>query len=222
MAFDLDGTLYPNYRLYFRLIPGILAHPRFLGAFAAVRRRFHSLALDPVPGAVSFYEEQAALMGEILGEPGGRILKKTERLIYRGWEGCFSRIRLFPGVRETLRAFRGAGLKLALLSDFPPWNKIALLGLEGFFDVLLASEKTGRLKPSPLPFNALASSLALNPQEILYVGNSPRYDAAGSLAAGMRAALIRRSPLSTGCSQGTGGAELIFRDYRQLQEYVLG
>jgi hypothetical protein len=43
----------------------------------------------------------------------------------------------------------------------------------------------------------------------------------------MKAALIRRNIFSTGRADtgdgaGTGGADFVFRNYRQLQKYVLG
>ncbi|MDR2662644.1 MAG: HAD family hydrolase [Treponema sp.] len=233
VAFDLDGTLYPNYRLYCRLLLSFLVHPRFFYVFARVRHKLHRRELSgdpvpPVPGA-SFYEVQAAMMGAILGRDPRQVREQAERLIYRCWEARFSRIRLFPHVRETLSLLRGAGLKLALLSDFPPARKVSLLGLEGFFDVLLSTEDTGALKPSPIPFAALIRALSCKPEEILYVGNSPRFDAGGARAAGMKTALIRRGILSTGrwpaCSREPGPrgwADFVFRDYRQLREYVLG
>jgi putative hydrolase of the HAD superfamily len=233
VAFDLDGTLYPNYRLYCRLLLSFLVHPRFFYVFARVRHRLHrgepfgGGPVPPVPG-VSFYDLQAAMMGAILGRDPPQVKEQAERLIYRRWEAQFSRIRLFPHVRETLALFRGAGLKLGLLSDFPPVRKVSLLGLDGFFDVLLSTEDTGALKPSPVPFAALIRALSSRPEEILYVGNSPRFDAAGAGAAGMKTALIRRSAPSTGRYQASPPGEppvrvdFVFRDYRQLREYVLG
>jgi putative hydrolase of the HAD superfamily len=217
VGFDLDGTLYPNYRLYGRLIPRVLRHPRFYRAFVEARHVLHRRE-EAVP---SLYGEQAALMAAALGEDPAAVRQKAERLIYRGWEGLFSGIRLFPQVKETLAVFRRAGLRLAVLSDFPPVRKISLLGLDGCFDVLLAAEETGSLKPSPVPFTALARALSLPPESILYVGNSARYDAAGARRTGMKTALIRRSPFSTGFS-GAGRADFVFRDYRQLRVYVLG
>jgi len=95
------------------------------------------------------------------------------------------------------------------------------LELDGFFDLVLCSEKTGALKPSGVPFAAMARSLKLLPEEILYVGNSPRYDVEGAKKAGMKAALIRRSLFSTGQAHHDGGADFVFQDYRQLREYVL-
>jgi len=221
VAFDLDGTLYPNYRLYLRLFPFLLRHPRFFATFVSVRRQLHNPGREPAEG-MSFYEEQAALMAEILGQNPQEIKEKTERLIYLGWEKLFFGVKPFPLVRETLAAFCQAGLRLAILSDFPPERKICLLGLEDFFQLILSTEETGRLKPSGVPFAALARSLKLEPQEILYVGNSPRYDVVGARLAGMKTALIRRNMLSTGYSPNTEGADFVFRNYRQLREYVLG
>jgi putative hydrolase of the HAD superfamily len=220
VAFDLDGTLYPDYRLYRRLLPSFLTHLRFFKAFAQVRHQLHREGTGTSPA--SFSDEQLSRMASILGKEKTAVRQKMEKLVYRHWEDQFSRIRLFPHVTETLAAFRQAGFKLALLSDFPPARKIELLGLGGHFDVLLSTEETGSLKPSSVPFAALVRAMALPPAEILYVGNSYRYDVAGAKAAGLGAALIKRSILSTGHCPSTAGADFVFRDYRQLQEYVLG
>jgi len=221
VAFDLDGTLYPNYRLYRRLFPFLLRYPRFFAAFVSVRGQLHRLEWEPAAGA-TFYQEQAALMAKKLGQKPEEIKEKTESLIYRGWDALFSGVKPFPLVRETLAAFRQAGLKLAILSDFPPARKISMFGMDDFFELVLSTEETGRLKPSGIPFEALARGLKLEPQEILYVGNSPKYDAAGARLAGMKTALIKRSIFGTGYCPNTGGADFVFRNYRQLREYVLG
>jgi len=223
VSFDLDGTLYPNYRLYRRLIPFLLRHPFFYTAFTMVRNKLHNPQWTETalaPGS-SFYDEQAALMAEILHQKQTPVREKAERVIYSRWEKLFSGVKPFPFVRETLSAFRNAGLRLAVLSDFPPGRKISFLGLDGFFEVVLSTEETGRLKPSGVPFAALAKALNLEARDILYVGNNPRYDAAGARLAGMKTALIKRSVFSTGHCSNTGGADFVFRDYRQLQEYVL-
>jgi putative hydrolase of the HAD superfamily len=226
-AFDLDGTLYPNYRLYRRLLPFLLMRPVFYAAFNQARHRLHSpewTETVPLPDS-SFYDEQASLMAEILRQKPKLVREKAERLIYAGWDSLFSGVKPFPHVRETLAAFREAGLRLAVLSDFPPGRKISLLGLDSFFEVVLSTEETGRLKPSRVPFAALSKALNLEAPEILYVGNSLRYDAAGARLAGMKTALIKRSVFSTGFCPKTGpeagAVDFVFRNYRQLQEYVL-
>ena len=159
-------------------------------------------------------------MAEILGAKDALEVKaRVDSLIYHNWELHFKKIRLFPGVKETLEGFKEAAIKLAMLSDFPPQRKLAFLGLGNMWDAVLCSETVARLKPDPAPFAALADCMGLAPQNILYVGNSAAYDIAGAKNAGMKAALI------ASCAQKLrykGNADFVFRTYRQLYQYVIG
>ena len=240
VAFDLDGTLYPNYSLNGRLIPFALKNLRLLLAFGKARKILHSERNGPAQtgsratgpdtgpaggGRAGFYDEQAALVADIVGAEPEIIRDKIENLIYRGWERHFKKIKLYPGVLETLDAFRRAGLKLGLLSDFPPEAKLEYLGIGACWDAVLCSEQIGSLKPKSAPFAELARALDLEPGKILYVGNSFRYDVIGAKKAGMSAALINRTLFSTGAG-GKGGergfrADFVFYDYRQLYNYML-
>jgi putative hydrolase of the HAD superfamily len=223
VAFDLDGTLYPNYSLNIRLIPFTLRSARLLLAFGKARSIHHSERTATVQA--DFYAEQAALVAEILGEEPGVIKEKIEKLIYRGWESHFKKIRLYSGVLETLEAFRSAGLKLGLLSDFPPEAKLEYLGIGSYWDAVLCSERVGCLKPESAPFLELAKALDAEPGKILYVGNSFHYDVIGAKKAGMSAALIKRTLFSTGTSfarkKTDFQADFVFDHYRQLCNYVL-
>jgi putative hydrolase of the HAD superfamily len=227
IAFDLDGTLYPNYRLYIRLFPFLFTGgTRLLWAMGKARNILRGQdvrsAKPPLPGdpvGEGFYDLQARLMAEILGEDPAVVRDRTERLIYRGWEPLFRRIAPFKWVRQTLEELKAAGYKLGLLSDFPPETKLAALGLDGFWDALICSESVGRLKPDPAPFLALAKAMALPPERLLYVGNSLPYDIIGAKNAGMQAALIT-SPLKKRRGR-TGNADFVFSGYRQLAAYVL-
>jgi len=227
VAFDLDGTLYPNFRLYARLLPFMVKEHRLLRAFGKARKMLrknfsmeesgeHSSEKKPKE---DFYDIQAGILGKILGCSMEEARERAEKLIYRGWEPLFRKIRLFPHVLETLDAFRKEGIKMGLLSDFPPEIKLKNLNLSGFWDVVICSEQTGRLKPDVKPFLDLAAMMGSAPEQILYVGNSVPYDVEGSRKAGMKSAHI--------CSRlrksfSSGSADFVFYDYRQLCEYVLG
>jgi putative hydrolase of the HAD superfamily len=228
LAFDLDGTLYPNYRFYIRLVPFVFKELRLLRAFGKARDRLR--AGEGKGTGEDFYSRQARLMAEILREPPEEIREKVRRLIYRGWEPAFRKIKLYPHVEETLRAFKAAGIKMGLLSDFPAGEKLKNLGIFEFWDTVLCSEVIGELKPDPLPFGELARCMGFPPEEILYVGNSFPYDVAGAKRAGMGAAWIRsgkkRLSLKTSIENsikpgGPPEADFVFSDYRQLQDYVL-
>jgi putative hydrolase of the HAD superfamily len=214
VAFDLDGTLYPNYRFYFRLLPFIIREHKLLRAMGSARDTLRSAAHEG-----RFYDLQARIMADILKDDPGKIYTKTEQLIYRGWEPLFKKVRLFPQVPETLQALKSDGLKLGLLSDFPPYKKLEYLGLSDYWDVVLCSEETGRLKPDPIPFMALSEALQVPPERILYVGNSVEYDIRGAKKAGFKAALVQ-NPLFF-FRRKVPEADFIFKDYRQLRCYVL-
>lgn len=217
VAFDLDGTLYPNYRFYLQLVFFALKEHRLLIAMGKARDILHS-AVDKSGDAAGFYELQARLMAEILKDDPDIVREKTEKLIYRGWEPLFRNIKLYAHVKESLAAMRDAGLKLGLLSDFPPERKLEYLGLGGLFDAVLCSEASGHLKPAPEPFLELAKALCEDTSRILYVGNSVSYDILGAKGVGMKTALIRApSPLR----RGTGGADIVFSRYRTLRNLVL-
>ncbi|MDR2746990.1 MAG: HAD family hydrolase [Treponema sp.] len=217
VAFDLDGTLYPNYRLNFRLIPFALRELPLLLAFGKARNRLRGKGCPReffLPGE-DYYDAQARLTAAQLGADTVKTKEKLDRLIYRSWESHFTRIKLFPHVRETLEKLRRGGLKLALLSDFTPEGKLKALGLEDLWDLVLCSERIGALKPDPLPFESLARGLGLEASRILYVGNSLSYDVRGAMNAGLKTALIR--PWG-----GRSAADFVFFDYRKLAQYVLG
>jgi putative hydrolase of the HAD superfamily len=220
VAFDLDGTLYPNYSLNIRLLPFLFSHWRLLLAFGRarniIRREQAENTAQPSSGH-GFYERQAQLVAEQLKARKEDIQEKIDRLIYRGWESFFLKIKLFPHVKQILGELKAAGLKLGLLSDFPPDVKLEYLGLSGIWDTVLCTESIGALKPAALPFEELAKALSCQPSQILYVGNSARYDVEGAKRAGMKAALLK-----TGFSVITGSkADFIFRNYRQLRDFML-
>ena len=229
VAFDLDGTLYPDYRIHSRLIPFAIKEHRLLRAMGKARKQLRYVG--GYEEDKDFYDLQAGLMGEILGEPMEKVKEKTERLIYRGWEPYFKKIKLFPHVIETLDVFRQKGIKMGLLSDFPPETKLKYLKLAEYWDVVLCTEQVGRLKPDTAPFFELASKMGQTPENILYVGNRLSYDVYGAQKAGMKAALIhsrwKKQPTMTTNSKETGSPEKVladftFYDYRQLRDYVLG
>jgi putative hydrolase of the HAD superfamily len=220
VAFDLDGTLYPNYRLNIRLLPFALREFSLLLAFGKARSLLHGKDGRPVPAAAAgedFYDLQARLAGSFLKADPARIREKIESRIYRGWEPLFKNIRLFPRVKETLAAIRSAGCRLALLSDFPPEKKLEYLGIDGIWDVVICSERIGSLKPAPAPFAELIRLPGCLPERILYVGNSRKYDILGAKQAGMKTALISW-PFKRACQ----AADFVFSDYRQLTRFVLG
>jgi len=210
VAFDVDGTLYPNSSMYLHSFGLALTNVPLLKALEKAREE---LRRRP-DTSTHLHHVQAQLVGARLGIPADRAYALIEARIYTRWYRIFRRLPVFPGLSDTIGAFRDAGLKIGVLSDFPIRRRLDDLGLAGPWDAALSSEDTGFLKPHPQSFLLLAEKLGVAPGEVLYVGNSYSYDVLGARAAGMPAAHLsrRRRPDSA--------AVLTFTDYRQLREFV--
>lgn len=214
IAFDIDGTLYPNHRILLKLIPGVLAEPRLINAFRKARRILRKNKTEGL-----FFDTQAEIISRLLNKDQIEIKTKIENIIYKKWCEVFKKIKPFKYVRETIELIRKHGYKTGVMSDFPPHEKLINLNLDGLWDAEIGSEFTGKLKPDPKPFLRLAETLGTPPERILYVGNSVKYDIAGAKNVGMKAALIR-PPLPM--LQSAGNADFVFNNYRQLQKFILG
>jgi len=221
VAFDLDGTLYPNYRLNIRLIPFILKEWRLLAAFGKARNIIRKEQdSNTFLSETEFYEQQAEITARILSKPTTLVKERIERLIYRGWEPFFKKIKLYKNSIKTLDAMRKKGYKLGLLSDFPPKTKLEYLGIKDGWDAVLCSEHCGALKPHPRSFIELAKLMGLPPEKIIYVGNSLSYDVAGAKKAGMKTAWIKR-PASPNPGGKKPKPDFSFYNYRQLYDFMI-
>ena len=223
VAFDLDGTLYPNRRLNKKLLPFIIKEWRLLAAFGKariiIRKEQEEKANIDSGFAAGFYGYQAEITAKILNVESEPLQEKIEKLIYRGWEPLFKNIKLFKGALETLDALKKAGYKLGLLSDFPPVTKLEYLGLEGYWEAAHCSEDTGTLKPHPLSFLRMAEAMSLPPENILYVGNSHSYDVIGAARAGMKTAWLK--PVFSDSSKKRPVPDFSFTNYRQFSNFML-
>lgn len=211
VALDLDGTLYPELPMTLRSIPFFLRNARLILALEKAR-----LELREQGPVLEFNRMQAEKVGRILGLSPGRAYAMIEQRVYKQWFKLFKKVKPFEGLEETLKRFRSAGLKLAVMSDFPIRNRLRDLGLEGYWTTVFSSEETGALKPRPEAFHRLALELGYDPSQILYVGNSYRYDILGAKRAGFLAAHITSRPHRDSL------ADFSFWKYEELEDYVFG
>jgi HAD superfamily hydrolase (TIGR01493 family) len=104
------------------------------------------------------------------------------------------RFRPYPEVPAALAAFRAAGLRLAVVSNWDVSLREVLerTGLAGQVEAVLTSAEVGAAKPEPLVFERALAELGLSPAEVLHVGDSPGLDDLGALAAGVEPVLVLR------------------------------
>ncbi|MFP4372713.1 MAG: HAD family hydrolase [Spirochaetaceae bacterium] len=211
VAFDVDGTLYPNSVMYLASVPFFVSRPRLMLGFRRVRR-----AIREVRPIGDFYDLQARMLARELGVATEAARALIDRRIYSDAERVLSVVPRFPHVRESVERLREAGIKVGLLSDFPLGGKLRRLGLEGLWDIGLEAERVGYLKPHPEPFRAILDALGSEAAETLYVGNNYAYDVLGAGAVGMRTAHLTARP------RRDSRADLSFSSYRTLASWVLG
>ena len=216
VAFDIDGTLYMNRRLNLRCFPHIVHHKSLYRRYNNARKE---LRAKDYYG--NLYKEQARIVSEKMGIYQEEAEKEIWSVCYKGLEKYFKRFDVEKGVRQLFIRLKEAGIKIAVLSDFPPEQKGDIWGLEQYCDVIIASEKLGALKPSSKVYEALIKELNVPAEEILYVGNSHRYDVEGSKKAGMQAAWVI-SPEKKFFGIKSELADLTFCRFRELEAFIFG
>jgi pyrophosphatase PpaX len=171
VLFDLDGTLIDSVGL-------LLGSMRY--------------AFEGFAGATPTDAEWIAGIGTPLmiqiGEYG-RTPAESEMLRsrYREYQTEYhdKMISAFPGVVETLKQIRSRGLLMGVVTS--KGQQLTAHGLEftklaGFFNVVVALEATGQHKPQPEPVLLALKKLGVEPNEAVFVGDSPHDVRAGNAA----------------------------------------
>ncbi|MCR5494473.1 MAG: HAD family hydrolase [Treponema sp.] len=215
VAFDIDGTLYDQWRIHFYAIWHYISHGVFFLHFGLTRHEMHGM--EPLE---DFRKIQAEKMARRMNCTYDKAFSKLEKVVYNGLKRYFVKMPCIKDVPETFKKFKEAGLKIALLSDFPPEQKGEIWGLKPYCDAILGTEALGALKPDVHSFLRMSEIIGVAPEKILYVGNSKKYDVIGSKRAGMKSAY-----LLTGFKRFFNikdkDADISFCNYRQLQDIVL-
>lgn len=122
------------------------------------------------------HAEWLADVGSVIGAPGAAEEWQTDR-------GTVD-----DEVLTLVRKVREAGFKVALGTNATDRldEDLALLGLDGQFDLVVNASVVGFAKPHPNFFQAACAQLNLLPAEVLFLDDSVRH-CAGARAAGLKA-----------------------------------
>ena len=215
VAFDIDGTLYRNWSLNYRMSLHFLRHCIFFLHYGIVRKELRKIVIEK-----DFIQVQDELMAKRLKCTPAEAHQKLDKIVYVGLKKYFPRITPCAGVVDLFKKLKEKGYKIAILSDFPPDQKGDLWGILKYCDVLIGSEEVGALKPSAAPFEALVESLNLPSDQILYVGNSHKYDVVGSKNVGLKSAWFI-TPLKSFFGKKSKVADITFSKYSQLEKILI-
>lgn len=216
VAFDIDGTLYENWKLNIRIFPHFFAHLFFFSHYGLARIELRKTEQIP-----DFYKVQAELMAKKMKCSPEKAQKKLDDIVYIGLRKYFPRFKPAKGSEQLIKRLKENGLKIVFLSDFPPEQKGDIWGLKQYCDLQIGSEEYGALKPSPVSFYKMTERLGLKPEEILYVGNNHKYDVVGPKKIGMRSAWII-PPIKGIFGKKSKIADFTFWKYSQLEKFIFG
>ena len=188
VIFDLDGTLYDKKGLPRWLVLSQI--PSFtVGLLSKERKARKTFKGREFPDGDSFYH---ALFSEM--DSSGKDSESIRKWYNDNYMPSMVRVlgryfTAYPWVERTIFTLRSKGVKVALLSDYGMVEeKLYALGLSSdlFDGGVYAAPETGGLKPSPVPFLAIAKRLGLDPEDILVVGDREDTDGEGAAMAGMK------------------------------------
>jgi len=111
-------------------------------------------------------------------------------------------VTLYDDVVPTLQRLRGAGFKLAIVSnwDTPLEPLTERLGIAEYFDAIVASHD-GRVrseKPDSHIFNYALAAVGVSAEEAVHIGDTYGADIVGAQTVGIRPILIDRGGTQTG------------------------
>jgi putative hydrolase of the HAD superfamily len=217
IIFDLDNTLTDFVRMKEMSIESAISAMIDAGLmFSHDRIRAEIYRIYDEEG-IEYQKVFNKLLTDLLGHVDYKILA-TGIVGYR--KAREASLVLYPHVKVALIELMKRGLKLAVISDAPrqeAWLRLCYLQLHHMFDVVLAYEDTGELKPSPKPFRKVLEQLGIEPDEALMIGDWPERDIAGASELGIRTVFA-----SYGDTFGTkeSGADYDISDLFQLLEIV--
>jgi phosphoglycolate phosphatase len=164
IVFDLDGTLVDS------LADITAATNHALGGFGREPLAESEIARYVGDGARMLLSRAARL------DPGAPELERLLAVFLEYYTAhTIDHTRLAPGAEHALDELRR--LKLAICTNKPRITTDALLGGLGLrerFSVVVAGGDLPKNKPDPLPLLYIAERLALEPSELVMVGDGPQ------------------------------------------------
>ena len=190
---DLDGTLYDARWLKLAMAAelGLVGAPAW-SIVRQFRREHERLRAEAYSGEVTPFEKQLRRTATVLGVPPERVRARVDEWLIRRpckWIRAFRRRSLLA----EIQAFREAGGRTAVVSDYPANQKLEALGATSLFDAVVANGEPGgpdRLKPAPDGLLLAARRLDVTPEDCLVLGDRDDADGAAARAAGMGFRLV--------------------------------
>ncbi len=196
IALDLDGTLFGNAAVQRHMAMRIAAfaamHPRqgcdAIRAIRAYRDAQEELRKSPGGNVAS---RQIELAAKRTGQPKQQVVATVRRWMEEEPLAVVRRARL-PGAMKFCQWARSAGVRLAVVSDYPARKKLEVLELAPYIPVVVSAQDpdVDSFKPNPAGLLKALSLLAVAPHEAVFVGDRMDVDMAAAAAGGVPGVLL--------------------------------
>ncbi|WP_460799186.1 HAD family hydrolase [Microbacterium sp. GXF0217] len=150
-----------------------------------------------------------------IGRDDDALLEEAVLLHVGAERGAFS---LFAETLAVLEGLRELGIPLGVITNGPAEfqrAKLATVGIDGLFDVVVASGDIGVLKPDREIFALALAGLGVAPGRALHVGDNFAADVVGAADAGLTAVWINRDAAIA------PRADVAHRDIRSLRDILV-
>ena len=192
IIFDVDGTLYDQSALRWRIVARILAahwtRPgkgvRVIRALQAYRKAHEELRNQAFSADLQL-AAAAAKCGYTMAEVRITVDQWFERTPLDLLPLC-----VYSGVPEFLHLLSELRISCGVFSDYPAESKLSAMGLKRFFSHVLSAAEVGRQKPDPIGILTVAREMGLPPGRTLYVGDRT-IDLETATKAGMQGLLVQ-------------------------------
>jgi putative hydrolase of the HAD superfamily len=198
ILFDLDDTLADSAGTEERIWEGVadVIAEHIPDVDRVELRRRYLEALEPhyaelAAGRVDFLTFRRRRLADALS-PWGEV---SDRLLERYVEAkdrIADEVQPFPQAVATVRALRGVGIRVGVLTNGPSGfqrRKLEVSGLGPELDAIAISEELGAAKPEREAFEQALALLGTRAEETAMVGDSLENDVLGAMNAGLAAAV---------------------------------
>lgn len=199
VVFDLDGTLYSQPRMRAAMLAKIamasvgarsLAIPSTLRVFRQARESLAEAATS------DFLRRQYDMTARKLGTSPDAVRALIDEWIERRPLSVIGKC-VYPGVRPVFAALRDAGIRIAVLSDYPATDKLRAMGLRADLVVWAGDPGVGFLKPHPAGLLRILDVTGAGIGRAVMVGDRLDRDWKAAEQVGMRTLLRSRRPVAS-------------------------
>jgi len=188
VVFDVDGTLYEQSPLRRKMAVELLAYCALRPWQAGLLRRLQTFRRQ----REALGEEEAADVRRLQYERPAVALGLDPEALRREVEEWMEHRPLrhlascrVTGARRFFALLRAAGIRIAVLSDYPAAAKLEALDLDAGLVVSGTDPEIDRLKPRPEGLLAIVERLAVEPSRCLMIGDRDDRDGACARRAGV-------------------------------------